>query len=95
MRLFFICLILVVASANIQGEAIYNLCTGLIHTLEELLLGKGSLAVKNYIETLCAKTSGLLETLCNKILDFGVDKLVEMIESKADPTTICTSLGAC
>ena len=92
--LIFIC-IFAVAFASIQGEAICNLCTGLLTTLEGIIEKKGETHVKTYLETLCAKADGIVQMLCNKIVDFGVDKLVGMLLDKINPQTICESMHAC
>lgn len=95
MKVIVFVLIFAVAFAAFQGEAICNLCTGLITTLEGIIEKKGETHVKTYLETLCAKADGLVQILCEKIVDFGVDKLVGMILNKIDPQTICESMHAC
>ena len=88
-------LIFAVAFAAVQGEAICNLCTGLLTTLEGIIEKKGETHLKTYLETLCAKADGFVQSLCNKIVDFGVDKLIGMLLDKIDPQAICTSIHAC
>nr|Q07831.1 RecName: Full=Non-pathogenic pore-forming peptide amoebapore A; Short=APNP; Flags: Precursor [Entamoeba histolytica]AAA18632.1 pore-forming peptide [Entamoeba histolytica] len=78
-----------------QGPIVCNLCTGLINTLENLLTTKGADKVKDYIDSLCNKASGFIATLCTKVLDFGVDKLIQLIEDKVDANAICAKIHAC
>nr|AAP80379.1 invapore A [Entamoeba invadens] len=82
-------------TVNHEGKIVCNLCKDLIITLENLLTSKGADKVKEYIDNLCGKVSGFLAGLCTKVLDFGVDKLIEMINNKVDPATICSKIHAC
>ncbi|BFU22068.1 nonpathogenic pore-forming peptide precursor, putative [Entamoeba histolytica HM-1:IMSS-B] len=82
-------------TATHQGEILCNLCTGLINTLENLLTTKGADKVKDYISSLCNKASGFIATLCTKVLDFGIDKLIQLIEDKVDANAICAKIHAC
>ncbi|KAL7714821.1 Invapore A [Entamoeba marina] len=87
--------IAVFAIVFVNAGVLCNLCESLINTLEKLLSGKGEDAVKEYIDTFCNKASGFIATLCTKVLDFGVDKLIEMILNKVDATTVCESIHCC
>ncbi|KAL7716037.1 Invapore A [Entamoeba marina] len=89
---FFIAILAVVF---VNANVLCTLCVNLINTLEKILTGDGAEKVEEYIDTLCAKASGFIATLCTKVLDFGLDKLVELITNKVDANTICESISAC
>ncbi|KAL7714734.1 Invapore A [Entamoeba marina] len=79
----------------VNAGILCNLCIDLVNTLEKLLTVNGAEKVKEYIDTLCNKASGYIASLCTKVLDFGVDKLVDMIINKVDPNAICETIHAC
>ncbi|KAL7711475.1 Invapore A [Entamoeba marina] len=93
MKAVFFIAILVVVFVN--SGVLFTLCVDLINTLEKLLTVDGAEKVEEYIDNLCAKASGYVASLCTKVLDFGLDKLVELITNKVDATKICESIKAC
>lgn len=74
-----------------SGEIVCSLCKSLIETLSKL----DGHRVKDYINTLCAKASGFIATVCTKIVDFGIDKLVELIREKIEPEEVCIKIHLC
>ena len=95
MKAIFFIAIIAVAFAAIEGEIVCNLCTSLVGTLENILTTSGAEKVRDYINTLCAKASGFIATICNSILNFGVDELIKLIQNRANPTEVCTKIHAC
>jgi len=79
----------------IEGTIVCNLCTGTIDKLKEIAEKNGGSRVKEYLDTLCSKASGFISTLCNKLVDFGIDKLIELITNKVDSQVICEKIHAC
>lgn len=77
------------------GEIVCNLCVDAVGLVERLLTIDGAERAKEYIDNLCAKTSGFLNTLCEKILDFGVDEIIKLIETHVEPHEVCVKLHAC
>ena len=78
-----------------QGPIVCNLCVGTINKLKDILKKNGGQKVKDYLDTLCAKASGFIATVCNKIVDFGIDKLIKLIEDKVDSNVICQKVHLC
>ena len=96
MKFAIVALLVVFAAAQaVENRFVCNICVDLVSTLKEVVETKGSAAVKGYIDDLCGKASGLVGVLCNRILDFGVDKLVALIESRVDASSVCAKIGAC
>ena len=96
MKFLLVCLLIVFVSAQyVQGDIVCNLCKDFINLVKDLLTIDGANAVRQYIDETCAKASGFLHTLCLKVLDFGVDELVKLIENNVDAQTICASISAC
>ncbi|BFU19590.1 nonpathogenic pore-forming peptide precursor, putative [Entamoeba histolytica HM-1:IMSS-B] len=92
MRAFLIVLLI---SFAVAGPIVCNLCIGLVNTLDGLIVNKGADRVKNYIDDLCGKADGFIAQLCEKLLSFGLDKLIDLIQSKVDPNAICAQMNAC
>ena len=78
-----------------KGDIVCNLCIGAIDKIKEILERNRGQRVKDYIDNLCDKASGFINTLCNKIIDFGIDKLIKLIENKVDSQVICEKIHAC
>ena len=93
MKAFFVfALIFAVAFA---GEIVCTLCKDTVKLLENLITQDGAEAAKNYITNLCAKASGFLGDICHKVLNFGVDELIKLIENRTDANVICQKIHAC
>ena len=93
--IIFMMVFLGVANSSIQGEATCNLCQGLINTLEGIIEKKSETHVKTYLETLCEKSDGIVEFMCKKVIDYGIDKVVNLILDKIEPKIICQNLNIC
>lgn len=78
-----------------EGQIVCNLCKDTVNLLENLLTVDGAEKVKEYIDLLCNKSIGFLNTLCEKVLNFGVNELVKLIENHVDAEQICVSIHAC
>lgn len=77
------------------GEIVCNLCKDTIGVIEDLIIKDGANSAKEYIDNICLKTSGFLNTMCEKLLDFGIDEIVKLIENHVDAMEICTKIKAC
>ena len=96
MKFVLIALLVVFAAAQaVENKFVCTLCVDLVQVLKNLVENQGANAVRNYIDSLCGKASGFLSTLCTRVLDFGVDKLIELIENRVDPQQICQKIHAC
>nr|AAF04195.1 pore-forming protein isoform B precursor [Entamoeba dispar] len=91
----FVLIFAIAFAATREGSILCNLCKDTVNLIENLLTVDGAQAVRQYIDNLCAKADGFLGTLCNKILSFGVDELVKLIENHVDPVVICEKIHAC
>ena len=78
-------------SDHISGKIICDLCKSLINSISNL---DGHI-VKEYLESLCAKASGFLNSICIKIADFGIDQLVKLLYEKVQSDIICSKIKAC
>jgi len=86
----------VICSSELRDEKIVcKLCSQLIDTMKNILDKNGGKRVKQYLDTLCAKASGFIATICEKVVNFGIDKLIDLIENKVDSTVICTKIHLC
>ena len=94
--LLFICVLSVFAiPTQIEGEILCNLCVGTIDKLKVLAEEKGVEAIQTYLDSLCAHVSGFLESLCESLVKFGADKLIELIENKVQSDIICQKISLC
>ena len=85
-----------ICSSELRDEKIVcKLCSQLIDTMKNILDKNGGKRVKQYLDTLCAKASGFIATICEKVVNFGIDKLIDLIENKVDSTEICTKIHLC
>lgn len=93
--LLFVCIVFGVKSIseteNISGKIVCDLCKSLINSISNL---DGHI-VKEYLESLCAKASGFLNSICIKIADFGIDQLVKLLHEKVQSDIICSKIKAC
>ena len=78
-----------------DDKIICKLCSQLIDTMKNILDKNGGKRVKQYLDTLCDKASGFIATICEKVVNFGIDKLIDLIENKVDSTEICTKIHLC
>jgi len=86
----------VICSSELRDEKIVcKLCSQLIDTMKNILDKNGGKRIKQYLDTICAKASGFIATICEKIVNFGIDKLIDLIENKVDSTEICTKIHLC
>lgn len=74
-----------------SGSVVCGLCKSLIGTLGNL----DGHRVKEYIDSLCAKASGFVATICIKITEFGIDKLIELLHEKVEPEVVCSKIKLC
>ena len=96
MKFAIIALLVVFAAAQaVESKFVCTLCVDLVQVLKNLVENQGASAVRSYIDSLCGKASGFLSTLCTRVLDFGVDELIKLIENRVDPATICATIHAC
>ncbi|KAL7715600.1 Invapore A [Entamoeba marina] len=87
--------IAVFAISFVNANVLCNLCLDLIHTLEKLLTEDHIKKVEKYIDILCTRATGVFGALCSIIVDFGLEKLVELIQNKVDASEICQTVHAC
>lgn len=73
------------------GDIICNICKQVIGVLDKL----DGHRVKEYLENLCGKAEGFISTVCTRIADFGIDKLVELLHDKVEPEIICQHISLC
>ncbi|KAL7721441.1 Invapore A [Entamoeba marina] len=85
----------VFAIVFVNANVLCTLCVDLVNTLEKFLTEDHIQKIEEYIDNLCSKASGYIAMLCTKVLDFGLDKLVQLIESNVDANTICEKIHAC
>ncbi|KAL7716865.1 Pore-forming peptide amoebapore B [Entamoeba marina] len=96
MKAIFFVLFVAFAFAGLhQGEILCNLCVDFITTVEKLITVNGADAARNYIDELCAETSGVLYTLCDTFLNFGVDEIIKLIDNRAQPQVVCEHINLC
>ncbi|EKE38700.1 hypothetical protein ENUP19_0061G0118 [Entamoeba nuttalli] len=93
--IIFVLIFAIAFAATREGAILCNLCKDTVKLVENLLTVDGAQAVRQYIDNLCGKANGFLSTLCEKILSFGVDELVKLIENHVDPVVVCEKIHAC
>ncbi|ELP88062.1 Pore-forming peptide ameobapore C precursor, putative [Entamoeba invadens IP1] len=72
-----------------------GICKSVVSHLEELLLGGAYDKASEYIQTLCAKADGVIEKICTKIFDYGLDDFLQLILQKAGARIVCTLVLLC
>ncbi|BFU19081.1 amoebapore C, putative [Entamoeba histolytica HM-3:IMSS] len=101
MKLFVLLCVFVLCLASQEKQqdreipVLCPVCTSLVGKLIDLVLGGAVDKVTDYLETLCAKADGLVETLCTKIVSYGIDKLIEKILEGGSAKLICGLIHAC
>jgi hypothetical protein len=88
-------LTLVNASQSKQSMVLCNLCKDAVGNIENLLETKGADYVRTHIDEFCPKGDSLLETVCNMILNFGIDEIIKYLNNNWSPLQVCEAMGAC
>jgi hypothetical protein len=89
--LFFVMLV----SASKQSDILCNLCKDAIGNIEDALTTQGADWVREHIDEFCPKGDSILETLCNMILNFGVDEIIKYLNNNWSPLQVCQEMSAC
>lgn len=84
-----------VESSNKQSTVLCNLCKDAVGNIENLLETKGADYVRTHIDEFCPKGDSLLETVCNMILNFGIDEIIKYLNNNWSPLQVCQVMGAC
>ena len=78
-----------------QSLIICNLCKDAVGKIEDLLTTKGADYVKDHIDEICPKGESILETVCNMILNFGIDEIIKYLNNNWSPLQVCQAMSAC
>ena len=78
-----------------QGEILCNLCKDAVGKIEDLLTTKGADYVREHTDEFCPKGKNILTTVCNLIINFGVDEIIKMLNNRASPEQVCVKISAC
>ncbi|EDR24723.1 Pore-forming peptide ameobapore C precursor, putative [Entamoeba dispar SAW760] len=101
MKLFILFFILVICLGSQEKQqdreipVVCPVCTSLVGKLIDFVIGGAVDKATDYLETLCAKADGVIETVCSKIVSYGIDKLIEKIIEGGSAKLICGLIHAC
>ena len=90
--IFFILALTCISYANV----LCPVCKALLSAAESYLVKHEGEKVVEFIQKQCEKIdNSLLGAVCNKITEFGIPKLVDLLVNHADPETVCTTIHCC
>ena len=95
LSLLFLLFLSVNASEQKESKVLCNLCQDAIGNIEDLLTTKGADWVRENVDEICPKGDSLLETICNMILNFGIDEIIKYLNNNWSPLQVCQAMGAC
>ena len=88
----FVLALFCVANANI----LCPICKGLLSGLETYVQNHDGEKIISLIEKQCAKIdSGILAGVCNKVTEFGIHKLVDLLLNNVKPEAACAAIHCC
>lgn len=78
----------------VKSDFLCELCTEVISDIENYTVDYPLEKLENFLVDQCNQSSGFWEYMCDHLVEFGIDKVSELIMSK-NPEQVCVAINIC